>query len=496
MELITLNSAIYREINQQNTLDTMIPLSDIVDEKKKKEYEEQGYMAGYTAEAWSKEFPHIDPKFVLCPRTVLFPASLVYYDPEHFICFDMHIYAGGMMLPPTHGKEEKTFADMLDDRIGAGMKDYENKEYRKLLMPMASEESGNIAIHILRNMLEREEPSPELYRAFLSIYTLCNCGAHLLGTTALERLRECKSEEQKEETNKSLSQFEGDSLTVYRGEASESTPHQEACSWTTDINKAYFFASWRSAEESRVLTGKVSKADVIDYIDDRNEHEVLVVPGTVKRVRQQRCAEWDMVQKVVAAEMFDKSHKFPKESLIRNIMSELNDVYGDTDVADHDKTHSLRVAILANYMFRMDVLLEAEDSKAKFQAACQVLADLSRAIVYHDAGRDDNTPNAEHGAVGYERFKKAHGENPTVRFLTTYHCRQDEEARAYWEKNFTGKNAETVWKAFCILKDADALDRVRFGNLSGDYVDVSMLRSDTAKTLLPVAHQLVDAKIQ
>ena len=52
--MITLNSAIYREINQQNTLDTMIPLSDIVDEKKKKEFEEQGYMAGYTAEAWSK----------------------------------------------------------------------------------------------------------------------------------------------------------------------------------------------------------------------------------------------------------------------------------------------------------------------------------------------------------------------------------------------------------------------------------------------------------
>ena len=285
-------------------------------------------------------------------------------------------------------------------------------------------------------------------------------------------------------------------MTVYRGEASESTPHQEACSWTTDINKAYFFASWRSAEESRVLTGKVNKADVIDYIDDRNEHEVLVVPGTVKRVRQQRCAEWDMVQKVVAAEMFDNSHKFPKESLIRNIMAELDDVYGDVDVEDHDKMHSLRVAILANYMYRMDVLLEAQSSKAKYQAACQVLADLSRAIVYHDAGRDDNTPNSEHGAAGYERFKKAHGENPTVRFLTTYHCRADEEARAYWEKNFNGKNAETIWRAFCILKDADALDRVRFGNLSGDYVDVGMLRSDTAKTLLPVAHQLVDAKIQ
>ena len=83
-----------------------------------------------------------------------------------------------------------------------------------------------------------------------------------------------------------------------------------------------------------------------------------------------------------------------------------------------------------------------------------------------------------------------------VSFLTVFHCRSDEEARRFWNEHFKGIDAENIWQAFCIIKDADALDRVRFGNLSQDYLDVTTLRTETAKSLVPVAHQLVNAKIQ
>lgn len=305
-------------------------------------------------------------------------------------------------------------------------------------------------------------------------------------------------QEQKAETERKLRQFPGDTVTVYRGQASQSTPYQQACSWTTDINKAYFFASWRSAEDSRILTGTVRKDRILDYITDRNEKEILVLPGSVEKVRSRQCASWEIFQKVAAADMFSRSYTFPEESLARNIMAELDRVYAEAGADDHDKNHSLRVALLANYIYRVDILLPlTHRSKEGFKRAGGILVELSTAIIYHDTGRKDNTANTEHGAAGYEKYRLDHGENNIIRFLTTYHCRPDKAARAFWKREFAkDTDADCIWKAFCILKDADALDRVRFGNLSRDYLDVNTLRTETAKSLVPVAHQLFGARIR
>ena len=85
-------------------------------------------------------------------------------------------------------------------------------------------------------------------------------------------------------------------------------------------------------------------------------------------------------------------------------------------------------------------------------------------------------------------YKKDHGDNKAVEFLICYHCRSDNEAREYFEKTFPGK--KLLWKAFCALKDADSLDRVRFPFGSEDYLDVESLRINRSKELVPVAHQL------
>lgn len=494
---MNVNAEIMRKLNQQNTLDNMLPLTAFSDAAKAEELGKQGYNPGYTLEGWRDAFPDIDPEHVLCPKMVLFPPSLIYYDPEHYICFDTHIYGGAMPIQQGAGGQID-FGRMLRERIADGMKDYKERNYASLLFPMTSEECGGIAIRILREMLEREEPSPALYKAFLSVYTLCNCGAHLLGEKALGRMVMCKSKKQKAETERKLRQFPGDTVTVYRGQASQSTPYQQACSWTTDINKAYFFASWRSAEDSRILTGTVRKDRILDYITDRNEKEILVLPGSVEKVRSRQCASWEMFQKVAAADMFSRSYTFPEESLARSIMAELDRVYAEAGADDHDRNHSLRVALLANYIYRVDVLLPlTHRSKEGFKRAGGILAELSTAIIYHDAGRKDNTANTEHGAAGYEKYRQDHGENNVIRFLTTYHCRPDKAARAFWQREFAkDADADYIWKAFCILKDADALDRVRFGNLSRDYLDVNTLRTETAKSLVPVAHQLYGARIR
>ncbi len=158
-----MNAEIMRKLNQQNTLDNMLPLTAFSDAAKAEELGKQGYNPGYTLEGWRDAFPDIDPEHVLFPKMVLFPPSLIYYDPEHYICFDTHIYGGAMPIQQGAGGQID-FGRMLRERIADGMKDYKERNYASLLFPMTSEECGGIAIRILREMLEREEPSPRCTR--------------------------------------------------------------------------------------------------------------------------------------------------------------------------------------------------------------------------------------------------------------------------------------------------------------------------------------------
>ena len=65
-------------------------------------------------------------------------------------------------------------------------------------------------------------------------------------------------------------------LTIYRGQASKSTSYEEALSWTLDKNVALFFANRFDSDDSKILKSRVHINDVIAYISDREEFEVLV----------------------------------------------------------------------------------------------------------------------------------------------------------------------------------------------------------------------------
>lgn len=75
----------------------------------------------------------------------------------------------------------------------------------------------------------------------------------------------------------------GDPLTVYRGQESA----EDACgiAWTLDPAVARFFAFRVSRVSGRptgvIITGQVARADVLGYVDNRNEREVIADPDDV-----------------------------------------------------------------------------------------------------------------------------------------------------------------------------------------------------------------------
>jgi hypothetical protein len=74
-------------------------------------------------------------------------------------------------------------------------------------------------------------------------------------------------------------------VTVYRGHGSKSTPYLKAFSWTADLNTAKFFVN-RWGTPGKIYRGKVHTDNIITYIDEREEKEVIVMPGSVKNVRK------------------------------------------------------------------------------------------------------------------------------------------------------------------------------------------------------------------
>lgn len=69
---------------------------------------------------------------------------------------------------------------------------------------------------------------------------------------------------------------EDERITIYRGEASKSSTLKKSFSWTTDKEKAEFFATRFSSEKQTIYTATVHIDNVLAYFEGRGEKEVIV----------------------------------------------------------------------------------------------------------------------------------------------------------------------------------------------------------------------------
>ena len=478
------------QLNQSYAIDDMVCIKDIRTDRDLKRANQDGYPVGFTRSTWRKQFPSIPPKHVWCRKSEgMFPQGLLYYDKENYICFEMQIY-GAMVMPPPNAKG-RTPDEVFAQHIARMMELRKEKHWKRLVIPNFSEGSGLLVMQLIKDIMDHEEHSGEIYDLFIDFYTMCDAGSSLVTPEVIERLLACKTDAQKQETEKALEHLP-ELVTVYRGNASESTHYEKACSWTTDINVAYFFASWRDASESCVFEGKVKKSDIIEYVDGRNESEVIVKPDSVTDVKKSPCVKWsDFVSQNNSTTLpFGKTDTYEKFTM-QTITREVDDIYEGLDgsLHDHDMAHTKRVCMMANYLFR--VLTRGRKEKA--QALWDALQNLMDAAMWHDTGRTDDSIDVQHGYESTLIYQREFSENPVAEFLMEYHCKPDADARAFMEENFEKCDWPLIWMDHQILKDADALDRWRFGRLCEDFIDVKYLRIDEAKALMPVAAYLQKA---
>lgn len=149
----------------------------------------------------------------------------------------------------------------------------------------------------------------------------------------------------------------------------------------------------------------------------------------------------------------------------------------------HGVTHAERVLFLALAISYMEDMTEE-----------------NRAIIimgakYHDIGRGHDTTCLDHGAYGYIKMKRlglldkvSSKDEEIIKYIIENHCIDDLDAYEN-VKDYNVEDINHAMELLNILKDADNLDRVRIDDL-----DISYLRTNSAKELVEIAYELYNNK--
>jgi hypothetical protein len=127
-------------------------------------------------------------------------------------------------------------------------------------------------------------PKKYQYEFFIDFYTFKECHFGDIDKQIAEQAFSLAPKKFKRKLKKCI---EPDGyITIYRGEASASTPAKDAYSWTLKKDIAKFFAT-RWWQDGIIYIAKVKLDKIIDYIDDRSEDEILVRYKDVQIIGQE-----------------------------------------------------------------------------------------------------------------------------------------------------------------------------------------------------------------
>ena len=447
---------------RNDSFKTLVPISSIKNTRYVKMLQKKGYNIDMTCSQFQAEHPTLDASKILIGNSV--GGACYYWDPNSCVVFPIHII-GPKLVPLSPPGKSMTLEDYVEQGIRALSKDVEAKHFSFVYTALSDRMRMEYMLHIVRKL-----PYPGLYTDFFNAYSLGEYGCEGIGVDGMRDVIALKTSEEVAKTQAAIKDLP-EVVTIYRGEGDKSISWERAFSWSIDPKIAGFFAVWHGDKWARIHTAKVKKTDIQEYLDDRNESEVIVLPDDVFDVETQELYGLDWLEKAMpkAAELFNlvkQTHRYEEIQFLK-------------DSKVHGRLHSLRVLFLCVIMLEMrsykDVTEELRD-----------LTILTEAALYHDVGRMHDWEDRDHGSRSADIYlEQTEGANPIIPFLMRYHCRPDKDGYAYIEAHPEEfEDQGHAKQLFDIFKDADGLDRVRLGSKD---LDFTQLRTPEAKRLPLIA---------
>lgn len=438
------------------SLDSIVCQTAIKTEEDKQTYQSQGYQIQLTVDEFKEKF-EVDPQHIYYTPSVSF--NSFYFNQETLAVCPFHLE---FFLAKEQGMSLGFGVDSAYRAIEEREKEVANNNFMGSILTLPD----GMRLDYFKLLVDKKGATlPNLYELFIDFYMQSDYGFTNIDKPTLDAIIKSKSPAEKRSTTMKLKAFP-DTITVYRGGNSASTPYEDAYSWTTDMSTANFFAIRRGSGPAYIVKGEVEKQDVLEYIDDRNESEILVDPSKVNVVEVLNIKGLDYLKEVLP-KVAPLYHKYKDEL-------ETLDFYQDSSI--HGIEHEARVLLLC-LIIAEEMNLSMGDRRI-----------LATAAIYHDTQRKHDWVENEHGKNSKDYYHETCPHpDPLVEFLCEYHCLPDEVGYEEIRRNRKlNKNKEKSLRLFRVFKDADGLERVRLGDIRRE-MDMKQYRLPITKELTLVA---------
>lgn len=438
---------------------SFVPLSEVKTQEDKKALEEQGYLPGYTVSEWEQTYD-IPAQYIYYDNGNFAPETY-YYDPDNAaVPIVLRLMLFGRNLIHPKGNDIDAYCKSIKQTAESLRGNPTPNTVFSYLVSL----DNSMRIKALCHYVAYSQPSAELYTRFKDLYLGTDYGFSHIDIDVMKKVVGGKTEAQKRETQARLQSLP-DTVTVYRGQSGASTPLDKTFSWTPDINTAYFFACRLDTSNASIVSAQVKKENIIEVFED-SEPEYWIFPEHI--------IEPETLELISPSGDEVSPFRYIEEYWeYRDIICGL---YEDEDSECHDALHSARVLFLAL------AIVQA----GNIELTAQELESLCRACAWHDVGRTNDCVDPSHGKKSKNIFVKEYPNDKVAAFAITYHSIDDETAEQdlYLYGKMTASQKKSAKLIYTILKDADALDRVRFGLRD---LDVNFLRLDISKRMVAVA---------
>lgn len=438
------------------SFDSIICQTQIKTEADKEAYLKQGYQIEMTEAGFRERFPMIVPERIYYSPSISLPCF--YYNKETLAICAFHINM--LALFDTDKKFLSGTLSVIEKCEEVATTGKYNS-FTSALMTLPD----RMRLEFFTLLLNKHGADyPGLYKQFFATYKMADYGFNGMDKTTLQTILKSKSEEDRLRTEATIKDLPTE-LIIYRGGNSASAPYKEAWSWTLDINVANFFAARRGTDTGYIAKAKIHKKDIVEaFLDSNSEKEIIVNPKDLHII--------EVIP--VHGISFLEEHLPKVAPIYRFYLDWLKklDFAIESDV--HGQYHSARVLLLTQFIAERKHLPYSEKRL------------LATAAIFHDTQRTHDGDDKEHGALAAEYYHRISARpEPIVEFLCKYHCLPDEAGYAEIATNPALQGCRALARRLIrILKDADALDRVRFciSNL-----DMNQLRESISEELTLVA---------
>ncbi len=431
------------------SFDSLICQTSIQSDEDMAHYNSLGYHIDLTEEAFRKTFS-IDPSCIWYTQAIS-PTCLYFNEktlaasilPLDFVLNEM----GPSSSLISKGIQEKE-GDVANNRFGSSL----------ISLP------DSMRMEYFNRLIALKGTSvPDLYQLFFSFYKTSDYGFGKLSPETLNTIISTKTQADKEQTAAAIKDL-SDIVRIYRGGNSASVHFSKAHSWTLDINTANFFASRRGTDTGYIAEANVRKQDIIDAFLDSGEQEIFVHPKDIQVLNTIPVRGYDYLKSLLP--QITPIYHYHKNAML--------DLEFAQDSEVHGLEHQARVLLLC-LMLAQELNLPARDVRV-----------LATAAIFHDTQRTNDDTDPPHGKASREYYHaNVKNPDPLVEFLCEYHSLPDEEGYSEIKNNRQlSKNRSRAKLLLGIFKDADALDRVRFGIQS---LDLNQLRIPVSKELSLIA---------